>query len=166
MIGELEGNQTRGLLWVRGKVDNGVLHVDAPGGRASLEILRTESKVKPVLKENGGISIRIDIMEEGVVASAETKENLSTIENAKIVEENTIRMIEEEIRSAIEKSRELNADIFGFGDLIHRKYPKAWEHVWERWDEVYAQLEIEIHVKSRLRGLGALRRQIVPGGAS
>jgi spore germination protein KC len=45
----------------------------------------------------------------------------------------------------------MNADVFGFAEAFHRKYRKEWNAVKLRWDEVFAELDVEIkptvHVK-------------------
>jgi spore germination protein KC len=64
MVGKLDGRQTRGLLWVLGKVKRGAIVINTPGGKAGLEITRSRTKVKPVFNK-GKVKFKISIMEEG-----------------------------------------------------------------------------------------------------
>ena len=164
VVGELDDDQTRGLLWVKGKVHSGIMYVEAPGGEVTMEILRSKRKIKPYKNENGEIAIRIDVSEESIIASAETSEDLSKKEIPALLEENMGKVIEAEIQDAITTSKSLNCDIFGFGEQIHQKFPKEWEQMEPQWDTLYPKLQIDVHADTKLRGMGGLLRQISPGG--
>ncbi len=166
LVGELNHEQTRGLLWVKGKVKSGVLHVEAPGGKASLEISHSRSKVTPILGPDGKFSIKIQILENGMIGSQESPEDLSTLENVKMLEAAAQEAIRAEISSAIEQAKLLRGDVFGFGDAISRKYPDEWEKIKGEWDSVFRELETEVEVKTRLRSTGAITKAITPGGAA
>jgi len=49
----------------------------------------------------------------------------------------------------------MKADIFGFAEEFHRKYPKQWNQVKDQWDGVYPKVEVTIDIKAHIRSPGA-----------
>lgn len=57
--------------------------------------------------------------------------------------------------------KEFQTDIFGYGEIIHNKFPQQWKQLEPRWDEEFANLAIQIKVKFTIRELGELKEPIV-----
>jgi len=147
-------------------VESGVLHVDAPGGRASVEIVRSRTAINPELRGDGSVAIRIKIAEEGIIGSLETTEKVVTEEGLKMLERGAGEAIEAEVMAAVAQAKRLRADIFGFGEKINRKYPAAYKKMLENWDEAFSSLQIDVEAESKLRNTGEIVNPIRPGGAS
>jgi spore germination protein KC len=51
----------------------------------------------------------------------------------------------------------MNADILGFAQAFHRKYPKEWNRVKDEWDEKFPQVKVtfESDVKIERQGLSS-----------
>lgn len=45
---------------------------------------------------------------------------------------------------------EFRVDIFGFGDIFHRKYPEEWAKIKHNWNEIFSQADVEIEVKTNI----------------
>jgi len=72
-------------------------------------------------------------------------------------------VIEGEAEAALSKARELKADIFGFGEALHRKYPGLWKQVRQRWEEeVFPEVPVSVEVTARLRRTEKLTSPVVP----
>ena len=57
--------------------------------------------------------------------------------------------------------KEYNSDIFGFGMLIWRKYPKEWKDYYKNmWNEIFPNLDVAVHVRSTLLRGGLSTRSI------
>jgi spore germination protein KC len=76
---------------------------------------------------------------------------------------NNITMLERELESDLKGrikltlkkvQKEMKADIIGFGEAFHRKYPEEWLDVKERWDEVFPTVEVTLNIKSNVRRPG------------
>jgi spore germination protein KC len=162
MIGELDKTEGRGLLWVLGKVKSGIIEVEGPSNdKVSLEIIRAEGKVTPELKNNK-IYIKITINEEGNVGEQQGTENLSPPAEVASLEKKKIEAIRNEVMAAVKKAQELDADIFGFGDAIHRKYPEQWKELESKWDELFPSVEVEVKIEAKLRLMGKILKPIAP----
>jgi spore germination protein KC len=165
MIGKLDEAQTRGMLWVTNKARSGELIVDTQWGQVTLEFFHAKSRLKPVKTEDGTIRMKLTINEDGIIESNETTEDMSRIENVKMLKELMKLAIQSDIEDALEQARTLRADVFGFGEAIRRDYPEEWETMKEDWDHVFPKIELDIQVDVELRSTGGLTRPVVPGGA-
>ncbi|WP_228552692.1 Ger(x)C family spore germination C-terminal domain-containing protein, partial [Paenibacillus polymyxa] len=57
------------------------------------------------------------------------------------------------IRKAQKKYK---TDIFGFGNAIHRDNPKLWNKIKKDWDEEFLDMDVEVNVDFKIRGLGTI----------
>jgi spore germination protein KC len=162
MIGELNKQESRGLLWGINKVKKGIVIADSPdgSGKLSVSIVRSKSKVLPELVD-GNINITIEITEEGNLTEYNGKQNL-TDKLIKQIEKLQDQKIESDVRAAINKSFELNADVFGFGEAVHRKYRKEWKGLSSQWEEIYPDINVAIKVKTRINEVGDIDKTIIP----
>jgi len=151
MVGKLNEDEVRGLLWVLGKVKSGVITVSSPNeqGSAVLEILSAKSKVTPELKDKR-IVMHIKIKEELSLSEQTTTENLATDSAFERMQKASAEIIRQEILAAFDKSKELNADIFGFGEMLHKKYGNEWKALKDNWDDLYPSVELKIDVESNI----------------
>jgi len=151
MVGKLNHDEVRGLLWVLGKVKSGVIIVSSPNGqgKAVLEIIRAKSKVTPEIKD-GKIVMHIKIKEESSLSEQTTTENLATDKAFEKIQEASAEVIRQEVMASFDKSKELNADIFGFGEMLHKKYNNEWKTLKNYWDEIYPTIELNIDVETKI----------------
>jgi spore germination protein KC len=163
MVGKLNHDEVRGVLWVLGKVESGVVIVPSPDGKgkAVLEIVNAKSKVKPEIKD-GRIIFHIKIEEELSLSEQTTRENLATVPGFGKVQEAAGKVVRQEIMAAFERSKELRLDIFGFGEMLHKKYKNEWKIMEHNWDDIYPTIELDIHVDSRIVSNDLLRRPASP----
>lgn len=163
LIGELDKMETRGLLWVIDEVKSGMIDVSCSNDdKVSLEILRAKAKVTPELIDDE-VHMKIDITEEGTIATQYCTEDIaSTPEKIEALESKQSAAIQEEVMAAIKKAKDLNADVFGFGDVVHQNYRDEWKRLEGDWDEIFPTLEVEITVESKLRRSGRSSRPPAP----
>jgi spore germination protein KC len=163
LIGELDKKETRGLLWVLGKVRHGIILVNAPGGdgKVSLEIADAGSKIKAQFK-NGKWRINLGVKEEGMMVNETGTMDLSKTDLLKSLARREATVIRREISAALEKAQQLNADIYGFGEVIHRTNPKEWRKIGPEWDKLYPKLDVIIDIRVKIKGTGLITKPIVP----
>jgi len=163
MVGKLNQNETRGLLWVLGEVKSGVISIPSPKrqGKAILEILESKSKVKPEIN-NGKIIMHIKIKAESSLSEQTTDENLASIPAFEEMQKEQEEIIRQEIMESFDKSKELNADIFGFGEMLRKKYNKVWKTIKDNWDEIYQSIELNIDVEVKIQKTDLLKKSATP----
>ena len=163
MVGELNHDEVRGFLWVIGEVKSGVLFITSPDGQgnAVLEIIKAKSRITPEIKD-GKIVMHIEIKQESSLSEQTTAENLATDQAFEKLQKSTEDIIRQEILEAFDKSRALKADIFGFGEMLHKKYSKEWKAIKDNWDEVYPTIELDIGIESKIIKTDLLKKPASP----
>lgn len=160
LAGYLNYKESRGMLWVRDEIKSGIIIVPYPAekGKSSLEIIRARGKIIPVADQSG-VRVQVAIKVESHIGDI-NEPTESTMDVIKDLEQKEAVVIKDEISAALAKARELNADIFGFGEAIYRKYPKQWRELKKRWDEIFPELEVEVIVDAQVRRTGTTHKAI------
>lgn len=168
LAGWLTGTESRGLLWLRNEVRGGVVVVPCPGrkkgnGSITLNIIRADTRVEPEISADGSIrmlvrvKVQSNIEEVGCAIEINKPETLLAIEKAQNM------AVAGEIRAALDKAQnEIGADVFGFGNAIFRSDPSFWRQVAPNWEEIFAGVEVDIKVESRVRRTGLVINPIQP----
>jgi spore germination protein KC len=162
LVGWMNEVETRGILWLRNKMETGVITINIPeekgGGNVSFDIIRTETKSVPKLK-SGEINFTVNVTAE--VSVMENDSNIK-LEDPKIIEDlqkNIENEIKDRIQLVIEKAQqEYQSDIFGFGQAVYKKYPKEWNTNYKKnWEQEFPQLEVAINPKVFVRRIGLIK---------
>lgn len=154
MIGELNERESSGLLWAINKVKIGFITVP----NADLEIIRAKSKIIPELRGDK-IKITVDIKEESDLILYKKRQDI-TDDVVRQLEKDLAKEIKSQVMTSVEKSFALDADIFGFGEAVHRKYKKEWQELQPRWNEIYPEIEIVVKVKAHLNKFGDINKAL------
>lgn len=161
MVGKLNKKETRGLLWGINEVKDGVI-VLSTSNKEQVNIVTTymSSKVIPKIIDNEP-SIKIEIKQEGDLQEQTSSDDLANPKAFSMLEKAEADVIKEEVMSALKKSRELNVDIFGFGDTLYQHYPKEWSKIEKDWDTIFQKLHVEVCVEAKLRKTGRITKPIM-----
>ena len=162
MIGSLNSRETRGLLWVKGRVKNGIipLMLSPDGEMAEIEIVGShgslQSKSVP-----GGIEVKAVVHADGDLGDLMTRTDLVSTNGIKYLERLMGSAIRQEIRAAFRKAVQLQADIFGVGNSIYQDDPKGWSRLKSHWNELFSKTRLSIDVKAKLRLVGETTKPFV-----
>ena len=161
-ISYLTRKETRGALWVQGKVKSGIIVTRCLNRNKkdwiSFEIYKAGAKIKAE-KKSGKFVINVDIKEQGNIAEASCIKNEVNPKKIRQMEELEEEAIKKEIKSSLKKAQELNTDIFGFGEAIHRTYPKDWKKIEKKWDAIFPTLKVNIKVKTKITSDALIERK-------
>lgn len=162
LVGKLNVVETRGLAWGINEVKGGTIEIQSPEkkNKVSIDIHKSKGKIKPIIKDNE-ICMVIEVEQEGDLAEEESTEDLVNPKAFEELQKATANKIKNEILSSVMKAKELNADIFGFGDQIHKRYPKVWKVIEENWDEVFQKINVEVKVETKLKRAGRITKPIL-----
>jgi germination protein, Ger(x)C family len=154
----LDGGKARGALRIQDKMKSSVVTVpckdhDDPAAIAAIEITRSRTKVKATVVD-GEPAFRVYVREEGNVGEVSCAVDLSKKEAIEELEQRWRSKTKQEIREAIEAAQSRSSDVYGFGEVLNRSYPRTWKKLEDRWSEVFADCEIEVHVESFIRRSG------------
>lgn len=162
LVGFLNRPETRGYLWLAGKLRQGIFLVKAPGGgTASLEIRRARTKVEPVVTPEG-VRFRVKIETEYDVAEITGPTDISKQEIRHSLSRRLTATICNEVRAALTRLQgEFQSDVLGWGELLYRRHPKVWRRLAPRWPEVFATLPVEVEIKASFRDTGEVGRPLL-----
>lgn len=163
MIGTLSERETRGLLWAINQAHRGVLVIETPesNGYTSLEVLRSKGEMKPEIKD-GRLQFKIKIHAVSIVQDTQGKLNMESPKVWQSLQSRGATVIKNDITMALEKSRQLNVDIFGLGDLVYKRYPEQWKQMQANWQDIYNNVPVQIVVQLEMRRSGLLRNSVNP----
>ena len=158
LLGVMDKNATRGLLWIDDSVRSGVINVSAPEfGQASLEIRKASSTVRVVSRQGKPViqvSVKFFTGLTEVRLPAGRSLDTATIRKIVVMQNGAVRG---EIESALQFAlRQQNADIFGFGQKIYEFQPKTWRLLSKSWDTMAGQTDVEVSVNSEINHSGLI----------
>ncbi|MFC4770292.1 Ger(x)C family spore germination protein [Effusibacillus consociatus] len=156
MVGYINDEVTRGVLWLRNEIRRATVTVEPKEGegRVSLEMLRAKTELIPQI-ENGKWKMTVKAVTEDDFAENTTSLNPMNPIVVKIVEQEAEKDLEYRIRMALnEVQKGMKADILGFAEAFHRKYPEQWETAKDRWDKIFPNVEVKVLAKAFIRRPG------------
>jgi len=120
----------------------------------SIEQVRLRTKLD-VKKENDQFIGLIKCTADGNIGGQQGPGDLTTQENISKLEDASISEIKKQIKDALDVAQnKYESDVFGFGKLIHRRYPKEWKSIKKDWDKKFSDLPIEIEIVFNIRRTG------------
>ncbi|WP_280770171.1 Ger(x)C family spore germination protein [Salipaludibacillus daqingensis] len=155
LIGWLEDEEVKGALWVLGQIEGAINNVECDGKKdaIAIETKKANSDIRSKIN-NGNPVIDVSIGQEGILdeinCSKDITKHKEIQELEKLLEENIKKIVEK----VITKAQESETDIFGFGEVLHRQNPKYWKENEKKWPEMFAKLEVNVHVSSYIRRSG------------
>jgi spore germination protein KC len=164
LIGFIDGIDTLYLLFVLNKIKGGIMVIKEEGNgtnaEVSLEILHSKTKVTPVIR-NGSVEVDIDIKTDTAIDEIGTCVNV--LPEDKLMDLGTLaeNMLKNRIEEIIKKAQtELDADIFGFGDMLREDDPSAWRVLEPDWHNVFKDIKVNIKAKVRIKNSTMLSKPL------
>lgn len=164
MTGTMTEKETRGLLWLRDEMESYTVTLKPKGVKGEISLNPVSAKVKiipQIINDKWKVLVKIDT--EGSVIQNGTNLNLSNHKAVKAVEQDFQKDIEKRLETAFLNTQEKKADILGLGKEFYRKYPKQFNKIENNWDEIFAEMEVEIDVAAHIRRQGYINK---PAGLS
>ncbi|MBU3142969.1 Ger(x)C family spore germination protein [Clostridium sp. CF012] len=159
LVGYLNSDETMGLLWLTTKMNRLILASGYPGTvseNLSQQILNSKIKIRPKII-NGEIMMSLDIWEHGNIRENNKGIGINSPETIKILEDGFANEIKRQVEGTLKKlQKEYKTDSLGFGEIIHKKFPKHWKKIESKWDEIYPTIKVEVNVKVTLKSTGKI----------
>lgn len=156
MIGSIDDKLTRGMLWLRNEIKQANITVSIKGtkGKITATIIRAHAELIPKY-EKGKWKMIVNITSEDDILLNGTNLSLYNEKHLHMLEKELAHTATARVKAALQKvQKEMNADIFGFADEFHRAYPKEWNRVKDRWDDIFPTVEVVVKTKAYVRRPG------------
>ena len=157
LAGTLNPDETRGVLWVTGKVKGGVLNLPLQnGGIATMEIYKAGSKTETG-EQNGVPVVRVNISLNTGLASLRSVQSITigpALKSYLIARQNAL--VREEAEAAVGHAlKGYGADVFGFGMKMFENEPELWRKISTGWAGSSKTARVEITVHSDISHFGS-----------
>ncbi|NMB27629.1 MAG: Ger(x)C family spore germination protein [Tissierellia bacterium] len=185
LVGYLNGVETKGFNFIMGRVKTGIVTFPTPNTSVDGSSTPTPSVESDIsLKRPTKIHMStmdivklktkkdVEIIDNNIILKVKVKLRCSLEEVAgdiDISKEENIKEVEkacsEEIKRGVgntllKAQKEFKSDIFGFGSVFHRKYPKEWEKIKGNWNDIFAEADFQIEVKTDVIRTGLINTPI------
>ncbi|ATP39660.1 spore gernimation protein GerC [Solibacillus sp. R5-41] len=159
LVGWLTEDETVAFSFISNTVKSTVRPISCPKeGKATIEIIRSKAEVKGNIN-NGKPEVDVNVKVEGNIGSVECKININDLETIAELEKIYEKRAEEIANDAFESiQKQFNADIFGFGEAIHRSNPKEWNKMKNNWDEEFSNLTMNYNVDLEILRTGTINK--------
>jgi len=167
LVGWLNERESRGLLWIRGKVKGGEITVpcspeeaDGQNKSFSLEISRSDARLQPEISgEDLNVTVKINVT--ATVHEIECMEEVGSPAFLRSLEKGLASAVQVEVEAALAKAQqEYQSDVFGFGEAFYRKNPVMWGDLKPNWPEIYRNLPVYLEVDARVTRTGLITKPV------
>ncbi|WP_018086575.1 Ger(x)C family spore germination protein [Desulfurispora thermophila] len=156
LAGWLDAAGGRGLLYVRGEADSGIITLNYRGREVALEITNNQSSLRAELNKDRPRFI-IDVQVDCNVGESMAAVNLADVRVINEIKELARQQIRRDIARAISRCQELGSDPFGFGRHLAAQHPAYWQQVENNWREgIFPAAEFIIQPQVKIRRLGLI----------
>ena len=149
-------NESKIMSMVMGKTNETTITEKIGENIVSQRIYKCTSSVKPEFKGNKP-KIKILLKLESGIDELISKDHvLSDEEHDKIIKE-LEKKLKNDVLSLTKKfAYEVDEDIFGFGNLIYKKYPQKWESF--KKEDYLKNIDYDVNVQITLRSTGFINK--------
>ncbi len=165
LVGWMTEDESKGYNYITENVKNTIGHIQLDEqNKITTEVINAKSKTKAYML-NGKPAAKVEVSLTVNIAAETGTFDVSTEENSeklsKLMEQKTSQLCESAIRKAQEN---LGTDVFGFGEEIHRTYPKLWKKIKNNWNNEFTKLPVSVTVHVKVNGLGESTKSIFSKG--
>ncbi|HOV69344.1 MAG TPA: Ger(x)C family spore germination protein [Clostridia bacterium] len=160
MIGELDKEQTTGMQWVKNKISGGLISIETDGGIVDFEIMGAKTKVSCRKDPEGNFVFNVHVIEESGLNAQNVPIDTTKPDTIIMLQNKKKEDIKKKIMDSLSAAKELNVDVFGFGELIASKYKKDWQKLKDGWPHNFEGIKVDLKVDAFIRNVGGLSKPV------
>lgn len=151
LMGFASKDESRGINLLKNSINELTINIKLDDEYIAVKLTQSITKNKIKFKDEPIIEVVINA--NALITEDNTKHNLE--------DEKVIKEIEKKIKSKIKSlankglkvSKKYKSDIFGYGNLIYKNYPKYFDKI-DNWNNEYQDLEVNIKVNVNIDTIG------------
>lgn len=156
MIGSLDNDESRGLLWLQGRVTKTEITIqNEEFPLAVVEVFKTKNKLAfEGDNENPKfiLSVRCRASSGEIITATGDEATYNDIQKLPQYAEKIIR---EEVDKAFEKAiHGYKSDLFNFDSIIWKANPKLWQSIHSNFESILEKLTLEVNVEVKIERTG------------
>ena len=166
-IGFLDGDDTKYFLFVKNKIEGGLLtfkeNPQSAFENVTLEIFNNKTRLTPIYYQ-GKITMGIDIQTKVSIAETDFSKNVIDQKGRDVLKAKAEDMLRNNIEQVVKKIQlEFGVDAFGFGSTIKKKKPELWKSIKGDWHNIYRNMEVSVNVEMDIKASGLISKPIKIG---
>lgn len=166
LVGFLDGEEAKIFLFITDQIKGGTLvksySSESPTSNISISINESNTKIQPRY-EKDKIIMKIKTNTKASINDWGISGNI-TVEKLIDVEKQFEESLRRDIENLIKKvQREYQCDIFGFGQALKNQNPQLWKKLEGNWEEIFANLEIEVDTTIDIKNTSLLSNTLKVG---
>ncbi|GEM_PF-1157623 len=152
LTGQLSDEYTKGYMRANNNMIGSFETVACTGGQDSMsfENINNRAEIHVMLDINSKPRTQIDIRTDLNLNSVQCNDIPITPATIRKWESQLNKSIGNEVENFLRYTQKHKSDVLGIGERLHRKYPKQWAAIKPRWRELYAEMEVEVKIHSRI----------------
>ncbi|KAA0550114.1 Ger(x)C family spore germination protein [Bacillus sp. BGMRC 2118] len=161
LVDKLTINDTRNYLWLD-NIQSTSLTIPCKGEEEhylDLRVTRSHTDIdSKVIRGVPAFSAVINV--EARIEGSQCKGDLERIDTYEDYEKQVETELENQIKETINKLQELEADIFGFGEILQRQHYHDFKKMKKEWNEYFADAKVDIHANVFIRRSGIRNKSV------
>ena len=157
-VGWLNGNETRGVLWLRGKSGHPIFRFPWEGGEIMVQAESIQTRIalyQPIRARKTKIPFLIKMKWQGKIVMYTGHRSLKVQDIPSIEQgvENSMRPV---IQQSIRRAQTLHTDVIGFGNTFYSSQPRVYRQKFlSQWnDRYFPQIDYTIQIKAKILNIG------------
>ncbi len=157
-VGWLNGNETRGVLWLRGKSGHPILRFPWRDGEIMVQTESIHAKITlsqsiDARKERVPFLVKLKWQGKMVMYSGHRSLKIKDIPSIEQGVENSIRTV---IQQSIRRTQALHTDVIGFGNILYSSQPTVYRQTFlTQWnDHYFPQIQYTMQIKAKILNIG------------
>jgi spore germination protein KC len=155
MLGYLSEEENRDLLWVMGLLKKMTISIAKKERNASINLTKIACNITPKFDKHNQVSFTVYLEGLGTLQENNSGLDMTYTKNLKILEKKFEKKAQKQVQQTIAKvQKEYGMDIFGFGEVIHRKNPIRWKSLKNHWEQTFPDTVITVKAKIKINRIG------------
>lgn len=162
MVGWLNEQETRGLLWMKNKISGSIRVIDCPydGLPVTLEIKKGKTSIESYMND-GKPAFKIMVTAKGKVTEKACLTNFNEPGIMSAVEKALAEAIREDINAAVSAAQRFDSDFLHFSRTLQRDHKKEWQQqLAQNWPELFKQAQVDIEVNVEIPEVSLLAKPL------
>ncbi len=149
LAGFIERDMSRGINLITGHVGSSIVTVkDLSGQDASLEITQSTTEVIPYFEGDELTKITIKSRVKSNLGEVQSQMKITNEETIRYMERQQSEILENEMKSVLEKVLKFKSDCLNICDKIRLKRPLRWHEIEEKWMLILQEVRFDFQVES------------------
>lgn len=164
LLGYTTEDESRGINIISNQVEEMITTYPCGKGNIVVNLSNIKTTIDNELK-NKKPQVTIHVKATGSIQEITCKKDIKQPEVINQIKKDTEKSLKKQIKKALQiAQKEYQTDVFGFGNLFYKKYPKYFSTVEKKWNkEIFPNIDVKIDTNIKLPTKGSIEKTIIGG---